>query len=107
MIVPFVAVIVVFPADNAVNLPLLSIVPTDVLLLAHFTRAETFLLNWSNVFAINDLFFPTIIFAVGGTTFMVVNTGVCTGAVIVTVTDAVPFTVPFSALMVVVLLPMH
>ncbi len=75
--VPLAALIVVVPADNAVNFPLASIVPTAVLLLVQVMVAAIALPFWSFGAAVNVCVPPTNTLAVAGVTVIVVRTGVC------------------------------
>jgi len=73
LVVPFAAVIVVVPADNAVNLPVASIVPTAGLLLTHENIAEIMLPSWSSAVAVKVCVPLTATDAVEGETVIVVN----------------------------------
>lgn len=95
---PFVAFMVVVPAEDAKNRPVIgSIVPTVLLLLFHVKVADVTFPSWSKPIAVNVAELPAFRDNVAGNTEIAVSTG---GTV--TVAVALPTTVPFVAFIVVV-----
>lgn len=79
---PLTAETVVVPVANALKVPELLIVPTEVLLEVQLTLAFIGEPDWSNVAALKPVLLPTVRDGFKGVTFIVVKTGVGGGGVV-------------------------